>query len=520
MTYLSSGNLIIFIFMDLEGIILSGQNIGLGSWPARRARLTPDAVALRYGTREDTYQQLAARVESLAAGLLERGISRGDRVAYFGANHPDLLTVLFATSRLGAITVLLNARLSPSEIQFMIEDSGASLLVHGSEVHDVVARVESSLQQELLSIDVDSAEFEQLLSDTPVPHVPVGMDDPCLLMYTSGTTGQPKGAVLTHGNIFFNDINVLIETDLTSHEVCLAAAPLFHIAGLNGLVLPVFLKGGTIEILSSFVPETVLEVIRDRGVTCMFGVPAMLDTLSADDSFTAETLGSLKTVIVGGAPVSQRTLRVWAKHQVDVQQGYGLTETSPAVLKLSAEDASEHTGSAGKPQFLVDVRLQDPSGNANVDAIVGEILTRGPNVFRKYWNRPDATDDAFQDDWFRTGDIASVNDDGFYTLKDRSKDMYISGGENIYPAEIESALMDLPGITDAAVIGIDDEKWGEVGRAFVVPASNTEWTETSVLSALQGRLARYKQPKSIIFVEQLPRTSTGKLRKNVLREQA
>lgn len=499
---------------------MSTQNIGLGSWPARRARLTPDAVALRYGEREDTYRQLADRVESLAAGLLARGVSRGDRVAYFGANHPDLLTVLFAASRLGAITVLLNARLSPTEISFMLQDSGASLLIHGSEVHDVVARLDPDLQETLSSIDVESAEFELLLSDAPVPHVAVGLDDPCLLMYTSGTTGQPKGAVLTHGNIFFNDINVLIETDLTSHEVCLAAAPLFHIAGLNGLVLPVILKGGTVEILASFVPQTVLEVVRARGVTCMFGVPAMLDALSAEDSFTAETLRSLKTVIVGGAPVPQRTLRRWAEHQVDVQQGYGLTETSPAVLKLSAEDAGEHIGSAGKPQFLVDVRLDDPSGNDNADATVGEILTRGPNVFHQYWNRPEATDDAFRDGWFRTGDIASVSDDGFYTLKDRSKDMYISGGENIYPAEIESVLMDLSGITEAAVIGIEDEKWGEVGRAFVVTDSNSEWTQASVIAALQGRLARYKQPKSIIFVEELPRTSTGKLRKNILREHA
>src|SRR5690625_4430807 len=252
----------------------------------------------------------------------------------------------------------------------------------------------------------------------------------------------------------------------------------------------------------------------------MFGVPAMLDALSDEAAFTAETLASLRTVIVGGAPVPQRTLRRWADHRVDVQQGYGLTETAPVVLKLSAEDAGEHLGSAGKPQFFVDVRLADPAGSNDEAAAIGEILTRGPNVFHEYWNRPDATHAAFVDGWFKTGDIASINTAGFYTLKDRSKDLYISGGENIYPAEIESVLMDLPGVAEAAVVGVNDDTWGEVGRAFLVVDSDAEWTEASVIEALQGRLARYKQPKSVVFVDELPRTSTGKVRKNVLRDHA
>ncbi|NWN88548.1 MAG: long-chain fatty acid--CoA ligase [Micrococcaceae bacterium] len=499
---------------------MSGQNIGLGSWPARRARLTPHSVALRYGEREDTYREQAERVEALAAGFRNAGISRGDRVAYFGANHPDLLTTLFAAARIGAITVLLNARLSPAEISFMLADSDTALLIHGPEVSDTVEHLNTDVGATLHTVDVDSPGFTSMLLDEAIPHTEVDLDDACLLMYTSGTTGQPKGAVLTHGNLFFNDVNVLIETDLTSHEVCLAVAPLFHIAGLNGLVLPVILKGGTIEILPSFIPQTVLETIRRRQVTCMFGVPAMLDALSAEPAFSQETLASLNTVIVGGAPVPQRTLRRWSEHDVDVQQGYGLTETSPAVLKLAAEDARDNIGSAGKPQFFVDVRLDDPSGKESNETSVGEILTRGPNVFREYWNRPDATQSAFHEDWFRTGDIATVDAKGFYTLKDRSKDMYISGGENIYPAEIETLLMDIEGVAEAAVVGMDDPKWGEVGRAFIVTDGVTQWTEATLLDALQDRLARYKQPKSIVFVDELPRTSTGKLRKNTLREQA
>lgn len=512
-----------------------GQNLGLGSWPERRARLSPSLIAWTFEGEHTSYQQVHERVEQLAAAMLAHGVQRGDRVAYMGANHPALLETLFAASRIGAITVLINARLSAREVHYILSDCGARLLLTGAEqlklfgtlapddlpaLRQLVA-VESTSYDTVQQQGWDVVDFNTLLNEPTgqAAHVPVGLDDPCLIMYTSGTTGHPKGAVLTHGNIFFNDMNVLIETDLRSDEVCFAAAPLFHIAGLNGLVLPVFLKGGRILITAAFRAEAALETIERERATSMFGVPAMLDALSQNPAFDTADLSSLRTLIVGGAPVPARILRLFVGRGIDIQQGYGLTETSPAVLKLAAEDAESKVGSAGKPQFLVDVQVLDLDGEPIKVGGTGEILTRGPNVFSGYWGREQATEQAFSHGWFRTGDMASIDEDGFVFLRDRSKDMFISGGENIYPSEVENALLDVPGVAEAAVIGIPDEKWGEVGAAFLIPAVGHELTSDLVLNALAGRLARYKMPRQINIVDSLPRTATGKLQKHVLREQ-
>lgn len=513
------------------------QHLGLGSWPSRRAALTPESVALSFEGVDTTYARLSERVDALAAWLQRvRGIRAGDRVAYFGANHPALLEALFAAGRIGAVAVLVNARLAREEVHHVLADSGARLLFvdpglwpglsgpGAGRLPSVEALVTVEAPPAPLdpgpAIDVVdlAAAMDSGASLAGSLEVPgVGLDDPCLLMYTSGTTGRPKGAVLTNGNMFFNDVNVLIETDIRPDEVTLAAAPLFHIAGLNGLVLPVLLKGGRVIVHRSFHPTRALEEVERSSVTSMFGVPAMLDAMTASSAFAEADLGSLRTLIVGGAPVPERLLRQWSGRGVQIQQGYGLTETSPAVLKLAAEDAVARLGSAGRPQFLVDVRLVGLDGCEVQPGEAGEILTRGPNVFHEYWGLADATRAAFQDGWFRTGDVAVQDEDGFYTLRDRAKDMYISGGENVYPSEVESALLDVDGVAEAAVIGVPDEKWGEVGRAYVVLQPGADLAEEDVLAALQGRLARYKQPRSVAVIDEMPRTSTGKLQKQVLR---
>lgn len=513
-----------------------GQNLGLGSWPQRRARLSPHSIAWTFNGQDTSYQQVHNRVEQLATALHQLGIRRGDRIAYMGANHPALLETLFATSRIGAITVLINARLAASEVHYILTDCDARLLFAGPDqlkIFGLLAADELPALENVIAIEPSAHgeprhhcnwplhEYASFLQNpTPVlPHVAVSLDDPCLIMYTSGTTGRPKGAVLTHGNIFFNDMNVLIETDVRSDEVCLAAAPLFHIAGLNGLVLPVFLKGGRILITSQFRAELALELIEREKATSMFGVPAMLDALSQHPAFPDADFSQMRTLIVGGAPVPARILRLFVERGIDIQQGYGLTETAPAVLKLAAADAETKTGSAGKAQFLVDVQVVDLDGNPIQPGGTGEIITRGPNVFSGYWQREQATAEAFTDGWFRTGDLATIDDDGFVFLRDRSKDMYISGGENVYPSEVENALLDVPGVAEAAVIGTPDEKWGEIGCAFLVPAAGHQLDAEQILQALDGRLARYKLPRQIHVVNSLPRTATGKLQKHVLRQQ-
>ncbi|MCC9195194.1 long-chain fatty acid--CoA ligase [Arthrobacter sp. zg-Y916] len=497
------------------------QNLGLGSWPRRRAMLSPDHIAVEFEGTETTFAQFAARVEVLSAWLAHSGVRPGDRVAYWGANHAVLLETLFAATRIGAVCVLVNARLAPAEAEYILQDSGASVLFFGRDQAEATGLIAGRIPASVL-VDVDGTgagtAYAQLPGDSvPVPEVCCGLDDPAVLMYTSGTTGRPKGAVLTHGNLFFNDINVLIETDLRPDEVCLAAAPLFHIAGLNGLVLPTFLKGGTIVVHRSVEPAKVFSAIQEKGVTSMFAVPAMLDALAHHSLFNQTDLSSLRTIVVGGAPVPERILRVWAGRGVAVQQGYGLTETAPAVLKLAAEDGIHKAGSAGKPQFLVDVRLVAPHGGPASSGEIGEIQTVGPNVIREYWQRPEATASAFAGGWFRTGDAAVQDEDGYYWIRDRYKDMYVSGGENVYPAEVESALLNVPGVAEAAVIGVPDEQWGEVGKAFIVPEEGAELTAEGIRAAVAHALSRFKIPKQIQFIDDMPRTSTGKLLKTDLR---
>lgn len=500
--------------------MLSLQNLGLGSWPRRRAMLSPDRVAFEFEGETFTFEQFADRVESLSAWLAAQGVGEGDRVAYWGSNHLALFEALFATTRIGAICVLVNARLAPDEAAYILGDSEATVLFFGSDQATAVQLIAEKIPARVL-VDVDATGLGLSLAELPreasVSEVNRSFDDPAVLMYTSGTTGRPKGAVLTHGNLFFNDVNTLIGNDIRPDEVCLAVAPLFHIAGLNGLVLPAFLKGGVVLVHRGVQPDAIFAAIAERGVTSFFAVPSMLDALAHHRLFESTDLSSLRTIIVGGAPVPERILRTWAARGVAVQQGYGLTETAPAVLTLASEYGMNKVGSAGKPQFLVDVRLVAPHGGLAAEGEIGEIQTVGPNVIREYWQNPTATEAAFSDGWFRTGDAAVQDDDGYYWIRDRYKDMYVSGGENIYPAEVESALLNVPGISEAAVIGVPDEQWGEVGKAFIVLDDGAELTSEGIREAVSTSLSRFKIPKQIEFLEEMPRTSTGKLLKTGLR---
>ncbi|MET0885715.1 MAG: long-chain fatty acid--CoA ligase [Mycetocola sp.] len=506
------------------------QDLGLGSWPARRARHIPNKVAWSFAGDDFTYGEIADRVERVASGLYKRGLRQGDRVAYMGTNHPAMIELVFASARIGAVTVFVNPRLSEPEARFILEDSGARFLLRGAETGAGFDFVQAGLPG-VHQIVVDkgtayastrSDSYSELLMGGPVVrHRSSPLADTCLIMYTSGTTGRPKGAQISHGNILFNDFNTLIEYDLRPDEVCLAAAPLYHIAMLSGLVLPVFLKGGRSIIEPSFRPVDALRVMETEQVSSLFAVPAMMDAIMQTPEFASADLSKLRTVVVGGAPVPMRILRTWSQRGVEIQQGYGLTETSPGVSKLAAEDAERKAGSAGKAQFFVDVRVVDADGSDVGSEGTGEIITRGPNVFSGYWSLPEAQVDVFTPDgWFRTGDVAYVDDEGYLFLRDRLKDMYVSGGENVYPAEVESALLDIAGVAEAAVIAVNHDRWGEVGKAFVVVDANASLTPDELLGELEGRLAKYKRPHTIEIAAALPRTSTGKLQKHLLRAAA
>lgn len=497
------------------------MNLGIGTWPARRAAVRPLDVCIEFESAATTYADFATRVNRLANALTDAGVRHGDRVAVVSFNHPAVLETFFASGLIGAICVLVNPRLRTPEIEYILRDSAPSVVVHGGQLVGVAAELAPRLEvREWLSVDEPGVgrPFEEFLrSGAPeMPMVDVQQDDVALIMYTSGTTGNPKGAMLTHGNLFYQYVNALIGQDLRQDEVHLAVAPLFHIAGLNMMTLPTFTLGGRIIIHRGFQAEAVLAEIARSRVTSTFMVPSMLDLLSQSPEFAASDLSSLRAVMVGGSPLPERTIRTYLARNIPTMQGFGMTEASPGITMLEPRDSLDKLGSAGRVHFFAEYRLVDLNGDDVEPGETGEILARGPAVMKGYWSNPSATERALEGGWYHSGDIGSCDEDGYLYIRDRLKDMYISGGENVYPAEIENALLNLPGVRDAAVIGVPDEKWGETGRAFVVPTPDAPGVD-EIRAQLKTRIAGYKMPRDIVIIDELPRTATGKVRKHDLR---
>lgn len=503
------------------------MNLGIGSWPARRVMVRPDSVAVVFEGRSVTYREFEVRVRKLANALRACGVRHGDRVAYMGFNHPALLETFFAAGSLGAAAVLVNPRLRQAEVEYILGDCGATTVVFGQDQRENAAGLEAELTGVRTWVSVDGGgpgeEYERFLasgSEEPVDE-PVEQDDLALIMYTSGTTGRPKGAMLTHQNLFYQYVNALIGQDLRQDEVHLAVAPLFHIAGLNMMTLPTFMLGGTIIIHRQFRTPDVLRELAESRVTSAFMVPAMLDALSNAPQFPDADLSSVRGFMVGGSPLTERMLTTWAQRGVPVMQGFGMTETAPGVRMLEPRDGRLKQGSAGRSHFFTESLVVDLDGNPVPAGTAGEVIARGPNVMKGYWNKPQETAKALEGGWYHSGDIAVEDEDGYLYIKDRMKDVYISGGENVYPAEVENALPGLEEIQEAAVIGVPDGRWGETGRAFVVLFEDApEPSGNEILTRLREGLATYKLPARVEVVAELPRTTTGKIQKNVLRERA
>jgi fatty-acyl-CoA synthase len=503
-------------------------DFGLGSWPARRARIDPDRPALVQADRTLTYAGLAERVDRLAGALTRLGVRPGDRVAYLGVNALTVFETLFATARCGALFVPLNYRLSPAEIRYMLDDSGASVLVHSPDTDALLAGPLPETVRHVVATDPASCpagglDFEaELAASGPAPETGVRLEDPCLLLYTSGTTGRPKAAVLTHGNLTWNTVNQLAHLDVLGTDKALCIAPLFHCVGLGQITLPTLFKGGSVEPVAKFDPGTILARIGEAGITSFSAVPTMLEMMCRHESWDRTDLSSLTCVLYGGSPVAERVARAWLDRGVRLLQGYGMTEAAPGVSMATHEGTLDHPVAAGVPHFFTDVAglgaglAPEPLGGTPA-----ELLVRGPHVFAGYWNRPEETEASFVDgDWFRSGDVVRVDEDGWAHVVDRVKDLIISGGENVYPAEIEAVAARLDAVDACAVVGVPDERWGEAGAAFVVVRPGAELDEPTFRAHLEQHLARYKIPKHVQFTDILPRNATGKIRRVELRARA
>ncbi len=490
---------------------------GIGSWPARRTRTAPDAVALLDRGRTTTYRELHDRCTRLAHGLRGAGVQRGDRVVYLGPNGTEFVETMVATARLGAVFVPMNTRLTPPETAYILGNCAPKLFIWSPPFQPILDAEEVAglgLQTVGLSPRAGETPYGSLFVEGEVAPIdePITLDDLLMIQYTSGTSGRPKGVMLTHGNITWNVFNLMVDVDLGGDEIALVAAPMFHTAALSQQVMAVLLKGGTAILEQSWDADSALEKIGTHHVTHLFGVTTMYLSLLHSPKWADADLSSLRTLICGGSPVPETLLRQYAERGITISQAYGLTETSPGATFLRAVDGLRKLGSAGTPHFWSDVRLVDAEFRDTQVGQTGEVLVQGPNVTPGYWQNPKATRDAFlEDGWIRTGDLATRDSEGFFYIVDRLKDMIISGGENVYPAEVEAAIYEHPGVAECAVVGVPDPKWGEVGRAVVVAKAGQTLTEDAILEVLGKNLARYKIPKSVVFVEHLPHNASGKL---------
>ncbi|MCY3982243.1 MAG: long-chain fatty acid--CoA ligase [Alphaproteobacteria bacterium] len=496
-------------------------------WIAHNARRRPEKTALvdlASGRRID-YAQMHRRVGNLAGFLRDRfAIAPGDRVALLAENSSDCLEVQFACFRIGAVFVPLNWRLVVPELTYIVGDAAPKAMIHDRGLAEtaVAVQAKTGVPHRLeTAADGSPSDFETAIAEGPfeAEMVRQDMSDLSVVMYTSGTTGLPKGARITHGMNFINTVNIGIPHRVTADSVTLTVLPLFHTGGLNVYANPVLHAGGTVLVARRFDPEECLSLLADpaAGITNFLGVPANYQFMAQLPAFEMANFNHVAVLGVGAAPTPNALIELWAAKGAPLAQAYGMTETAPAVLLLDPVDATRKVGSAGKPLLYTRTRVMTEDGREAVPGERGELQVAGPNVTPGYWNKPVETAESFDGQWLKTGDAVWVDNEGYYYIVDRWKDMYISGGENVYPAEVENVLYRLDGIAEAAVVGIADERWGEVGCAVIVCREDTALEPQQVLDHCASQLARFKQPRRILFTDALPRNATGKVLKHELR---
>ncbi len=479
------------------------------------AAAQPDRLALGdvETGRTWSWAALDGTADRLAAWLVTRlGAASGERVAALARNHPLLLALQIACARAGAIYVPLNWRLSAAEISVILEDAGPTLLFAEPGFALPATRIETHPLAALESLGEQGA--------VPPASARLGWDAPMTILYTSGTTGRPKGVVVSEGNAFWGNCNFALGCQLTRDSVMLCDMPMFHTAGLFAAVRAPLWAGAAVWISAGFDAAKTIARLADRklGITHYFSVPQMASSLWQHADFRAEKLAHLTLYATGGAPNPPAQVERFARAGIRMADGFGMSETGSnfGVPALSLDGIIAKAGSCGLPFLAVEARIVDADGAPVPSGVAGDLLIRGPSVTAGYWNQPELTAAAFTDGWFRTGDVARQDADGYFTLVDRRKDMFISGGENVYPAEVEAVIAELDAIAQCAVIGIADARWGEVGRAFVVLRSGASLTAEDIIAHCRTRLARFKLPASVALVTGMPQTGSGKVLKHLL----
>lgn len=494
-------------------------------WIAHNALNQPDKVAtveLPSGRRE-TYTEMHDRVGRIAGWLTELGVKKGDRVGVLALNSIDTLDIIFATWRIGAVHLALNFRLTPPELDYIIGNAEPKVLISDLELSATVEALTVSVEH-MVEMDGQGGDtdFESRCRDASLisEMVELEPEDQCMLMYSSGTTGLPKGVIITCGMMLWAQVNAGAAMGCTQDMVSLAVMPLFHIGGLQVFTCPALFAGGTAVTMRSFDPGATLDAFSDSnlGITHFLGVPAIFNALRDHPKNPESDFSGLHTVLAGAEAVPASLVHWWQERGVTIQEGYGMTENVASCCVLGLDDVADHVGSAGKALRHTQIKIAREDGSEADPGESGEILCRGPVVTPGYWRRTDADEETFVDGWLRTGDIGSRDAEGFIYIEDRLKDMYISGGENVYPAEIENILYEIEEIREVAVIGVPDERFGETGCAVVALQEGAELTPAAIMEYCQPRLARFKQPNHVVFVDELPRNATGKVLKFELRK--
>ncbi len=499
-------------------------------WVQRWAELSPDKPAIVFEGRTISYRELCRRADRTACWLQSIGIEKGDRVAVMMNNCPEFFDLFLACSRLGAIFVPINFRITSVELDYFITNCRPRLFVHGDEVAGVVSSLElSRYLPPLMVAVVGKGEFNSRVFDFVAETDrfdgkrafltrslgPADPEEPQVIMYTSGTTGQPKGAVLSHRKTFFNCLNADIFFKLHSSDIMLIFLPLFHSGGLFIQAAPIVYKGATIVLHKKFDPQKIYQDIEAYKVTKFLGVPTVYRELLKVPLEKRSDISSLRVCAGGGEKLTEDLIKKCREAGLSFRQIMGQTETS-ILLWASEEETLTKPGTVGRPVFHAEVSILDERGKLAKPGEIGEMVVRGSIMMKEYWQDPVKTEETIKNGYLHTGDLARMDEDGFFYLEGRAGDMYISGGENVYPAEVEKTLKLNPAIEDIAVVGMPDETWGETGHAFVIPAPGAALTEEDVIAMCEGKLAKYKWPKKVTFRTEFPRTSLGKIRKGEL----